>query len=175
MAEVAGSGPPRLDGPLPLNEGHDCTAFDCSRPSLDEWLKKHARRSDANDTARTFVIASDSEVVAYYALAGGGLVHGDAPGPLRRNAPDPVPVTILARLAVHRSMQGQGLAKALLADAMKRAAQAAATVASRALLVHALDEQAARFYVKHQFKKLKPSLPDDLSYFITMKDIREAL
>ena len=74
-----------------------------------------------------------------------------------------------------RSEQGRGLAKALLADAMKRSAQAAMTIASRALLVHALDADAGRFYAKHQFKKLKPASLDDLTYFITMREIREAL
>lgn len=128
-----------------------------------------------NDTARTFVVVRGVKVVAYYALAGGGLAHDGAPGSLRRNAPDPIPVTILARLAVDRAEQGRGLARSLLADAMKRSAHAAMTVASRALIVHALDADAERFYAKHQFKKLKPASPDDLAYFITMKEIREAL
>lgn len=175
MAEVAGPAPPQLDGPLVLAAEHELSAFDCSKPALDDWLKRHGIRSGHNDTSRTFVVCRGPKVVGYYSLAGGGLQHDGAPGALRRNAPDPVPVTILARLAVDRTEQGRALGGLLLADAAKRAAQASMMVASRALIVHALDAEAATFYSNHNFRKLKPSLPDDLTFFIPMKDIREAL
>ena len=175
MAGMSNPSAPRLTGPRRLRDDHDISGFDSSKPSLDEWLKRHALNSARNDTARTFVTCRAKRVVGFYALAGGGLVHGEAPGSLRRNAPDPIPIAILARLAVDRSEQGHGLGRALLSDAMKRAAHASRTVAARALIVHALDEEAADFYKRHQFQKLRPSRPEDLTYFISMKAIRDAL
>lgn len=175
MAGVSGPSTLKLTGPKPLNDRHELATFDCTKPSLDDWLKRHALNSQRNDTARTFVICRGRKVVGYDALAGGGLAHDEAPGSLRRNAPDPIPVAILARLAVDRSEHGHGMGRALLSDAMKRAAQASRTVAARALIVHALDADAVNFYVRHQFQKLKPAKPDDLTYFISMKAIRDAL
>jgi predicted N-acetyltransferase YhbS len=175
MAEIGNPAAPKLTGPALLKPGHDISKFECTKPSLDDWLTKHALNSGASDTARTFVVCRGKKVVGYYAIASGGLEQDSAPGSLRRNAPDPIPVTILARLAVDISEQGHGIGSALLTDAMKRAVNASRTVASRALIVHALDADAARFYTDHQFQKLKSSKPDDLGYFISMKAIREGL
>ncbi|MCC7346204.1 MAG: GNAT family N-acetyltransferase, partial [Variibacter sp.] len=95
--------------------------------------------------------AEGDRVLGYYALASGALAAIDAPGALRRNMPDPIPMAVLGRLAVDRSQQGRGLGVALLQDAVVRTAQAASIVGIRGVLVHALSEPAARFYERHGF------------------------
>lgn len=157
----------RLTKPAALRAGHNLEAFNSGRPQLDDWLKKRALAANEAGSARTFVICRNAlNVVGYSSLCAGSVQHEGAPGALRRNAPDPIPVIVLARLAVLSEEQGSGLGKALLADAMKRAAKASAIIGARALVVHALDESAARFYERHGFSKLKGE-----TYFIAIKTI----
>ena len=163
--------PARLTKPAALRASHYLEAFDSGRPQLDEWLKKRALAANDAGTARTFVVCRNlSNAVGYVSLCAGSIRHEGAPGSLRRNAPDPIPVIILARFAVSREVQGRGLGKALLADAMKRAVKASAIIGARALVVHALDETAARFYERHGFSKLTGE-----TYFIAMKTIVSGL
>lgn len=120
---------------------------------LDEWLRKRALGNQASGASRTFVVAdATGRVIGYYALAAGAVSHLTATSAVRRNMPDPVPVLVLGRLAVDRQVQGIRLGAALLQDAVKRATSVAADAGVRALLVHAMSEQAKRFYEHYGFR-----------------------
>lgn len=141
------SGPPQL-----LTRAHDSGVFDCGEPELNEWLKKRALNNQASGASRTFVVVDEqSRVVAYYALSAGAVSSREAPGSVRRNMPDPVPVMVLGRLAVDLSCRGKRLGTALLKDAFLRTATVAENVGVRALLVHAINESAKQFYLQHGF------------------------
>lgn len=130
----------------PLTAEDDFAGFDSGEPQLDLWLKHQALRSESR-FARTYVDRRGGKVAGFYALSAGAIARDDAPGRLRRNAPDPVPVVILGRLAVDLRHAGRGLGSALLMDAIRRVAAASETIGIAALLVHAIDEKARRFYL----------------------------
>jgi GNAT superfamily N-acetyltransferase len=164
----------RITKPAVLKAGHNVVGFGCGRDQIDNWLKNRAKKATENDTARTFVVCRGTKrVIGFYALAAGAVAHESTPGSLSRNTPDPIPVIILARLGVHEDEQGHGIGRDLLNDAMRRALRAARIIGARALLIHALDSDAAKFYESHNFKRLKA--PEDTTFFITMKEIRDAL
>lgn len=143
----------QLRAPEPLNSGHRIDAFDCGEPMLDEWLRKRALGNQASGASRTFVVTDASgRVMGHYALAAGAVAHETATSAVRRNMPDPVPVLVLGRLAVDRQAQGMKLGAALLQDAVKRAIGVSADAGIRALLVHALPEQAKQFYAHYGFQ-----------------------
>src|SRR2546427_383 len=106
--------------PEHLTAEHDVAGFDCGVPELDDWLKRRALQNEASRAARTFVVVADGRVVGYYALATGAVAHRAATGRVRRNMPEPIPVMVLARLAVDREYQGSGLGTGLLRDALFR-------------------------------------------------------
>lgn len=138
-----------LLAPALLADAHQLDSFDSGIASLDDWLKRRARANQLNGASRTYVVADDAgRVVGYYALASGALAPMDAPG---RNMPDPIPMAILGRLAVDRTCQGQGLGVALLQDAVLRIRQAASIMGIRGILVHAISDDAKRFYEHHGF------------------------
>ena len=142
-----------LSPPAPLNRGQRIDTFDCGEPVLHEWLRKRALGNQASGASRTFVVADESgRVVGYYALAAGAVAHETATSAVRRNMPDPVPVLVLGRLAVDRQGQGLKLGAALLQDAVKRAVGVSADAGVRALLVHAMSEQARQFYLRYGFQ-----------------------
>lgn len=129
---------------------HQVDRFDCCRPQLNRWLRAYAGQGQRRDTARTFVAcrADTAEVAGYYTLLASQVEHDDATGAVRRGASAhfPIPVCLLARLAVDRSEQGAGLGASLLLDALRRIDRASREVAMRAVLVHAIDDEAAAFY-----------------------------
>jgi GNAT superfamily N-acetyltransferase len=136
-----------LQAPALLTADHILDEFQSGVASLDEWLQRRALANQASGAARTYVVADAAgRVVGYYALASGALAVVDAPGRLRRNMPDPIPMAILGRLAVSQHMQGQGLGVAMLKDAVLRVQQAAAVLGIRGVLVHAISEEARQFY-----------------------------
>ena len=137
--------------PQPLAEHHVVDAFECGEPSLDDWLKRRATGNQTSGASRTYVVCEGKAIVGYYCLAAGALGHADAPGPLRRNRPDPIPVMVLGRLAIHKDHHQAGLGTALLRDALTRTLQAAEIAGIAALLVHALSEDAKRFYRSRGF------------------------
>ena len=142
-----------VQSPQPLLQIHDFSAFDCGEPLLNEWLKRRAFANQVTGASRTFVIIGEcNQVLAYYSLAAGAVVHADAIGSVRRNMPDPIPVMVLGRLAVDRTCQGQKLGTALLKDAFLRTISVSENVGIRALLVHALNEQAKQFYLDRGFQ-----------------------
>ncbi len=140
------SGPASIREPEKLEAEHDVSAFDCGEPTLNDWLGRRAFQNQQSGASNTYIISDGVRVVGYYSLAAGSVDRETAPGRVRRNVPDPVPVVVLARLAVDRSFQGQGLGRALLRDAVLRTMQAADIIGVRAILVHALSERAKRFY-----------------------------
>lgn len=161
-----------ISPPEPLSEAHDVAAFHSGEPSLDDWLRQRALNNQRTGATRTYVITDDVRVIGYYALATGAVAASEATGRVRRNMPDPIPVMILGRLAVDQAWQGQGLGFDLLQDAVLRTLQAADIAGIRALLVHALHENAARFYEHAGFQ---PSSLRPLTYMLLLDDARAAL
>jgi len=140
-----------LTAPGLLAKDHHLSEFCCGVASLDDWLKKRAYPNQIGGASRTYVVTDGDRVVGYYSLASGALALADAPGPIRRNMPDPVPMGILGRLAIDKSYHGKGLGAALLQDAVIRTAQAAGIIGLRGLLVHAISVKAKTFYEYHGF------------------------
>lgn len=136
-----------LSAPTRLAPNHDLDAFCSGRHELDEWLKRRARKAEGA-SARTYIVASGDEVAGYYCIASAGAELETLPSKLRRNMPKIVPLAVLGRLAVAQSWQGQGLGADLLQDALKRIALASEVLGVRALLVHAIDDQARSFYMR---------------------------
>lgn len=142
-----------LGAPQPLAAAHLLDAFACGEPSLDEWLKRRAWANQSSGASRTFVVADSwGRVFGYYAMAAGAVSHQMATSGVRRNMPDPVPVMVLARLAVDRKAQGIQLGAALLQDAVRRAMNVSLNAGVRALLVHALHDRARQFYEHYGFQ-----------------------
>lgn len=160
--------------PRKLAMQDDVDGFDCGQPDLDGWLKKFALVNQKAGMSTVFVILSGDEVVGYYALATGGVERADAPSRVGKGVPaHPIPVMLLTRLAVDSSVQGKGLGRALLKDALIRVANVAEEVGVRALLIHAKDESAKDFYMRNA--EFEPSPTDPLHLFLLMKDLRKAL
>lgn len=143
-----------LSAPAPLADDHQLADFDSGEPSLDDWLKRRAAKNQANGSSRTYVACegpAQERVIGYYCLAAGAIGHAEAPSTMKRNRPDPVPVLVLGRLAIHKDHHLKGIGTALLNDAIRRAIQAAEIAGVTALLVHAISEQARRFYLSRGF------------------------
>lgn len=132
--------------PEPLTADHDVSRFDSGVPSLDAWLQRRAHANQVAGAPRTFVLCDDRDVIGYYALASGAIAPASTPGHFRRNMPDPIPVVLLARLAIARERQGQGLGNDLFKDAVRRAIHASSSIGVRGFVVRAISEDAARFY-----------------------------
>lgn len=141
-----------LSTPTLLTEAHDLDLFQCGNDTLDEWLRRRARANQVSGASRTYVVADDARVVGYYCLASGALAQADAPGAVRRNMPDPIPMAVLGRLAIDRGRQGMGLGVAMLQDAVLRTSQAASILGIRGILVHAISDEAKAFYERYGFK-----------------------
>lgn len=143
-----------ISTPQPLTTKHDYSEFDCGEPLLNDWLKRRALVNQANGASRTFVVVDKRQrVMGYYALAAGAVAHRESTGAVRRNMPDPVPVMVLAHLAVDRSIQRNQLGGALLKDAVLRTLSVAENAGVRALLVHALHDKAKAFYRHYGFEE----------------------
>ena len=159
--------PPEL-----LTAQHDVSDFTSTEPTLDEWLKRRALKSQKSGAARTYVVTSENFVIGYYSLAVGSVTRSLSVSRVRRNMPDPIPVMLLARLAIDDSWQGRGLGRSLLRDAVLRAIQAADIVGIRALLVHAISDDAKRFY---QYFGFQPSEIESMTLMAPLADLRSAL
>lgn len=161
-------------GPLPPSEplgvGHELAGFDCGQPALNSWLGVSARTASAAGTAAVYVVVDEARVVAYYALAMSAVARIVAPARLGRGMPDPVPVVLLARLALARSRQGEGAGGRLLADALRRCARGGEEIGARAVVVDAIDDAAAAFYRHFGFRDL-----GDHRLWRKLSDIRAAL
>src|ERR1035437_5786045 len=154
-----------LSPPEKLRAEHDLSEFNCGEPSLDDWLRRRALQNEESGASRTYVVCAGEHVAGYYALAVGAVAHAKAPGRIRRNMPDPVPVMIIGRLAVHKDHQGIQIGPGLLRDAVLRTLQAAEIAGVRAILVHAISERARKFYEGCGFI---PSPMDPMTLMITL-------
>lgn len=161
-----------VGAPEHLTAAHDVSAFDCGVADLNDWLKKRALSNEESGASRTYVVCSAGRVVGYYALASGGVALTSAPGRVRRNMPDPLPVMIVGRLAVEQVWQGRNVGSSLLRDAVLRTLQAAEIGGIRAILVHAVSEDAKRFYERYGFSV---SPVDPMTLMITIADAKKAL
>lgn len=168
-----GVGGSALSAPVRLEEEHDCEPFSCGESSLDEWLKRRARKGDRQDSARTFVVCDGgTRVVGYYSLSNGSITRDTAPRKLQRNMPDPLPVLVLGRLAVDHEYQGAGIGQALLRDAMLRALRVSREVGFVAILVHALTDEVKEYYLRRGFLE---SPIEPLTLCLPLETIRRAL
>ena len=159
-----------LCAPVPLQAVHRLDTFDCGKPALNEWLTRHARQAQGSGSAKTFVAADHDQVAGYFSLTVGQIDTMDAPERIRKGmAQYPVPVVILARLAVSRQAQGRGIGIGLLQDAIRRTRLIAEQAGIRAMLTHPIDEDAARFYKRFGFEA-SPLRPDQL--LMLLKDTR---
>jgi len=155
----------------PLADHHQTENFTSGVASLDDWLKHRARANQVRGAPRTFIVCDGDRVVSYYALASGAIHTDSASGRFRRNIPDPIPVAVLARLAVDRSCQGQGLGRAMFRDGAQRLLNAAGTIGIRGIIVHAISGEAKAFYLALGFD---PSPIEPMTLMVTLADLRAA-
>ena len=139
--------------PESLGALHHLDLFDCGKPALNEWLIRHARQAQGSGSAKTFVITNDSQrVIGYFSLTVGQIDTFDAPDRIRKGMGRyPIPVVILARLAVTKDHQGRGIGVGLLQDAIQRSLLIAEQAGIRAMLTHPIDAEAGRFYKRFGF------------------------
>ena len=153
-----------------LEKHHSLAEFDCRKhESLNDWLKKYAMQSQQSESARTYVVHRQNRVVGYYSLCPGSVQRSESSQRIGKGQRDVIGIILLARLAVDHLEQGQGLGRALLKDALLRASQAAEIISARAVLVHAIDQDAKDFYQHFGFEET-PVNP--LHLMLLMKDLR---
>lgn len=146
----------QIAAPAPISTEHGVAGFDCGKEPLNDWLKKKAVKSEGR-SSRCYVVCQGKSVIGYYCLSTGAIFHAGAPRGLRQNLPDPTPVMVIGRLAVDREFHGRGIGAALLQDALGRILVTSRTVGAKAVMVHAIDEDAVPFYLSYGFK----SFPTD--------------
>lgn len=162
----------KLLPPEPLAEKHKLGEFNCGIAELDDWLRRRARNNQSSGASRTFVMCSNDAVLAYYALASGHIQAAGATGRLCRNMPDPIPVAVLARLAVDSSLHGRGVGRALFRDAALRIINAGEVIGIRGIIVHAISAEAKAFY---SALGLAESPSDPMTLMTTLGDLHAAL
>jgi GNAT superfamily N-acetyltransferase len=170
----ANSDQPPLSPVELLTRSHVLSEFDCGiHESLNDWLKRYALANQQNDSARTYVVHRANRVVGYYSLTPGSVSKQESPARIAKGlANHPIGIVLLARLAIDQSEKKTGLGKALLKDALARAVHAADTISARAVLVHAIDDEAKSFYMHFGFEE---SPVDPMHLMLLMKDIRASL
>jgi GNAT superfamily N-acetyltransferase len=153
-----------------LGRSHDVSGFDCGSESLNQFLKRFALTGQLANASQTYAAVDNDEVIGFYTLVVGEVHHGAAPERLRKGLPrHPVPVMVLARLAIASGRQGQGLGQWLLKDAIIRTLQAADIAGIRALVVHAKDEAARAYYRRFGFAE---GFSDPLHMYLLIKDLK---
>nr|WP_236598905.1 GNAT family N-acetyltransferase [Ramlibacter monticola] len=141
-----------MRGPESLGAQHRLEGFDCGKPALNDWLLRHARQAQGSGSAKTFVVADDDRVAGYFSLTVGQVDTLDAPERVRKGMGQyPVPVVILARLAVDTKDQGRGIGFGLLQEAIRRTMLIAEQAGIRAMLTHPIDTEATKFYTRFGF------------------------
>jgi predicted N-acetyltransferase YhbS len=161
--------------PEPLRGKHNTEGFECGEPSLDRWIEIHARQAEASDSAKVFVTTDGEErVVGFYALSAASVSPEETTERLMKGQPkhQSVPVVLIGRLAVALEDQGNQLGRSLLQDALLRSASAAESIGARAVVVHVISDDAARFYERFGFET-SPTDPHHL--VLLMKDLRKLL
>jgi GNAT superfamily N-acetyltransferase len=141
-----------LTAPEPLGQQHRIDEFDCGKSALNDWLLSHARQAQGSGSAKTFVVSENGRVAGYFSLTVGQVDTIEAPERIRKGMGQyPIPVVILARLAVNRQDQGCGIGVGMLQDAIRRTLLIAEQAGIRAMLTHPIDEEASRFYTRFGF------------------------
>lgn len=141
-----------LRRPEPLEAQHRLDGFDCGKSALNDWLLRHARQAQGSGSAKTFVVTDGARVAGYFSLTVGQIDTLEAPERIRKGMGQyPVPVVILARLAVSQQDQGRGIGLGLLQDAIRRTMLIADQAGIRAMLTHPIDDEAAQFYTRFGF------------------------
>jgi GNAT superfamily N-acetyltransferase len=174
LAEVSKEGlSGGLAAPVPLAQAHDLSRFQSGKPELDDWLRNNARESEGR-TARTYVVCEGSRVVGYYCISTGSVERRALPPKVKRarGLPNQIPVAIIGRLARDATYAGRGLGKDLLQDALRRILSATRIIGVRAVLVHALDEEAAKFWIDHEFIE---SPIGSRTFYLPVESIADAL
>ena len=161
-----------LSAPEPLTDQHDLTGFQSGVASLDAWLLRRASSNQARGATRTFVVTERNQIVAYYALASGTINATAAPDRFRRNMPDPIPIALLARIAIDARLQRQGIGRGLIRDCAHRVAHAADILGIRGIVTHAISGAARAFYLAVGFE-VSPIEP--MTLMIILADIRSLL
>ena len=159
---------------VPLERSQDCSAFNCGEAELNDWLKRHALASGKSGGARTFVaVGSANRVVAYYAIAAQSVVAGTAPVRLGKGLPrHPIPVLLIARLAVDQNFKGMGMGAGLLKNALLRCLNASSEVGVRAVIVDAKNDAARSFYEYYDFEVFPEN---SKRLYLLIKDLRKSL
>lgn len=159
--------------PRKFLQSDDVTSFDCGKQSLNEWLKKFAWRNQQAGTSVTYVVIAERKVVAYYSIAVGSVLPNEAtPRVAKGIGKFAIPILLLARLAVDRSVQARGIGYSLMQDVLIRTVGVGNEIGLRAIVVDALDEDARRFYLRYGFE---PSPIDEMRLMLLMKDVRNTL
>lgn len=159
--------------PEPLDAKHRLEGFDCGKPALNDWLLRHARQAQGSGSVKTFVVAEQARVAGYFSLTVGQIDSLDAPERIRKGMGQyPIPVVILARLAVSVGYQQHGIGFGMLQDTIRRTLVISEQAGIRAMLTHPLDEDASRFYRHFGFI---PSPLNDQQLLLLLKDARHAL
>tara|TARA_B100000745_G_scaffold201470_1_gene132993 strand:- start:189 stop:686 length:498 start_codon:yes stop_codon:yes gene_type:complete len=162
-----------LSSPEALAPKHQLDNFDCGKPSLNDWLIRHARQAQASGSAKTFIVSEDNRVAGYYSLTVGQVDTLDAPQRIRQGMGQyPIPVVLLARLAVCQRYQRCGIGIGLLQNAIRRTLLIAEQAGIRAMLTHPIDEEATRFYARFGFI---PSPVREQQLLLLLKDARRWL
>lgn len=159
----------------PFNKTHDRTVFSCGKPSLDDFIHRRVSQYENRRLGKTFVVVSRGQVrvIGYYTLAASAITFEHVPTAVSRKLPKhPIPVILLARLAVDQSAQGQRLGEELLLDALQRSFDLSEQLGVHAIEVDALDDSAAAFYVKYGFQ---PLLDNPKHLFLPMATVQELL
>ena len=159
--------------PVLLTNEHDCGDFDCGHALLNDWLRRYALQNQRANASKTFVVCQERQFIGYYSLAVGAVDHGDATARVRKGlARHPIPVMVLARLAVDLHYQGKKIGRCLLRDAILRTLQAADIAGIRAIFVNAKDERARGFYERFGFE---PSPIHSLQLMLLIKDCQKTI
>ena len=159
----------RFSGPVLLDKSHDFLDFDCGTEPLNTFLVRHALANQGNGSARTFVGLDENRVIGYYSLTVGSIIYDEAPERMAKGlAKHPIPVLLMARFAVDKSYQGQGVGKGLFKDALKRCLAVSKEAGVRAFMVHAKDEQAKNLYLRFGMTECPTN---KLHLYFLMKDV----
>jgi GNAT superfamily N-acetyltransferase len=163
---------PGLTSPVHLTAAHDLESFDCGILSLNDWLKRRALNNEVNGASRSYVVCNGNTVVGYYCLSTGHAFRDEVPKSLQRNMPDPIPLVVLGRLAVDRDYQDRKIGSALLQDAVLRVLNVADIAGVKAILVHAISDEAKSFYLSRGFLE-SPIKP--MTLYFKLNPVRQLL
>lgn len=162
-----------VEGIEPLNISHRLEGFDSGKPAIDKWFRERSLQASLSNSAKTFVLIHDDEAIAFYSLTVGEIVNAEASARLKAGMSNlSIPVLLLARMAVHKDFQGQGLGKSLLRDAIMRTFAVSQNAGVRALTTHPVDDGARQFYLKFGFSE-NPHRPNEL--YLLLKDAGKRL